>query len=59
MTLGNPDFDRYGYLNSNWESFGLEKEVYGIWGFQDETTGNMNSLGFVVKDNTCIGTFTE
>ena len=57
--MGNPDENRYGYLDSNWESFNLEKEMFGIWGYVDETSGNMNSLGFVFKDKTCVGTFLD
>ena len=55
--MGDPDDSRYGFLNTNWENFSVEREVFGIWGYQDVVSGNMNSLGFVVKDTSCTGNF--
>ena len=59
VALGDPDLSQYTYLNTNWESFGLEREMFGIWGYQDFSTGYLNALGFVVKDNSCTGKFVE
>lgn len=57
MDLANPDNSRYGFLNTNWESFRIDREVFGIWGYEDTISGNMNALGFVFKDTSCTGKF--
>ena len=57
VTLGEPDATRYGYLDSNWETFSVERELFGLWGYVDQTSGDLNALGFVYKDNSCVGTF--
>jgi len=42
----------YAYKNENWIKTGAEfgKEMFGLFGFTDADTGNLNGLGFVEKD---------
>lgn len=57
--LGNPDETsiRYAYENKNWENFSGTRGFYGLYGYNDPTTGDMRALGFIEKDLTCTANF--
>ena len=38
--------DKYIYFNN--------LQFYGFYGYEDNKTGNLNGLGFIVRDNTCM-----
>ena len=47
------------YTNQNWIKTGPEfgKEMFGLWGYADAETGNLNSIGFIEKDTECVSKF--
>lgn len=56
-SLGAPNLSKYDEANITWERFLEGRELSGVWGYSDPTTGNLNSLGFVVKDSICLTNF--
>ena len=57
VVLGAPNMSKFDVVNTIWESFVDGRELSGVWGYTDETTGNLNSLGFVEKDTACLNNF--
>ena len=51
----------YAYKNDNWIKTGAEfkKEMFGLFGYTDPVSGNLNGLGFVEKDTDCIKDFKD
>ena len=50
----------YPNKNYNWIKSGSEfnKELFGFYGYEDAKTGDLNGLGFIVKDTKCVDGFT-
>ena len=57
-TLGLGDTASVSYENTNWVRFDNDvKRFSGFWGMADDTTGNLNAIGFLEEDVACTDNF--
>jgi len=58
-SVGNTGARDYAFTNKNWIKTGAEfgKEMFGLYGYSDATTGMLNGIGFIEKDTECVNRF--
>ena len=55
--LGVGDQAGYAYSDTNWENYTTGKELFGLWGYVNVNTENLEALGFIEKDAACTDNF--
>jgi len=50
---------QYAFENTNWETFGADRDMAGFYGYSDKKTGELRGLGFVEKDPKCFKGFMD